>query len=287
MSFVKLSILCLLCVHLVSGQALPSNTTPPGKLQAKQLRKQSRSTQPDQYGTEQRPFVVEALPPPKTQEQVEEESRERKQKEENDGNLVKFTKELVLATGVLAFIGFLQLVVFGLQAQQLRKTVTAAKESSDALMNIERPWLLITYLFVETGSDRKMTFGFQVKNFGKSPAWIKKMGGSFETLTQVSDLPKEPLYRHTAEDEGNVIVVVPVTIDSESQRSFRVPHSGDSADSDWVRVVQTKDRKWFAYGFVVYEDIFGRTHETRFCSEMNDWPNFRLTDAGQPYNYHT
>src|SRR5580658_4395213 len=97
-----------------------------------QQQPQSKSQQPqqtattDQRGTQESPIVVKVLPATKTPEEAAEEKKDRDAKKANDGNLV-------ILTGVLAFVGFCQLLVYGYQAKKLRETVESAGEQAEAM----------------------------------------------------------------------------------------------------------------------------------------------------------
>ena len=164
--------------------------------------------------------------------------------------------------------------------------ILGSTSSADALANIERPWLLV----VDQGFEREYVDGqlrlqayFQVKNFGKSPAWIVEMGGTFEPVSDLANLSPEPSYRHTATDENRTIVIVPISMDEKSQQTFRIPHSDPSAD---IQLNSTQRNVVCVYGFVKYKDIFARTLETRFCCKV-DQGNFRRVDVGPNYNRHS
>jgi hypothetical protein len=78
----------------------------------------------EQRGTKDSPLFIKQIPTPKTEEESAQDAQERKEKTANDRKLVQFT-------GILALVGFLQLVVFGLQSYYLRKTVLAAGEQGE------------------------------------------------------------------------------------------------------------------------------------------------------------
>jgi len=104
----------------------------------------------------------------------------------------------------------------------------------------------------------------------------------------LSELSAQPLYKHTSTDESHSIVVIPSNsnLDSEnSQYTFRIAHS--DAQTDWMELLQNKESIWFLYGFVIYQDVFGKKHEARFCSKLDNWPKFALADVGPLYNRHT
>jgi len=281
-------------IILVALCVLTQLQTPvPSKREAGQRREnQTGGTQQppsrDQRGTEEVPFVVKTLPTPKTDTETTQDAQERKEKSANDSNLVKFTLYLVVATGVLAVIGALQLFVFGYQAIQLQRTVQAAKESSDALINTERPWVLIAAV----GSEQKFRNNqmaqeayFTIRNYGKSPAWIIEMGGTFETLKNLSELPPNPVYEHIENETNRGIVIVPRTVEDDKY-SLWLPHKNAFVNAEFQRVANTKELLWCVYGFVIYKDIFGKVRETRFCSVLDEWPRFKFEDVPS-YNKHT
>jgi hypothetical protein len=78
----------------------------------------------DHRGTQDAPLFIKEVPTPKTKEESAADAKDRKEKSANDRKLVEFT-------GILALVGALQLVVFGLQSYYLRKTVQAAAEQSE------------------------------------------------------------------------------------------------------------------------------------------------------------
>jgi len=87
----------------------------------------------DQRGTEKSPLVIKQVPTPKTDAEAAQEAKDREEKTANERELVRFTGWLVVATLILAVVGLFQLFVFGDQARQLRKTVKAAAEQSEAM----------------------------------------------------------------------------------------------------------------------------------------------------------
>jgi len=159
----------------------------------------------DQRGTAQAPLVVETYPAPKTSEEAAAEKKDRDEQLANDRNMVVWTR-------VLASIGALQLIVFGYQAYKLRQTVAdskdaiaasqrSAKAAEDSLAKsdemlahsreaaershksgrrIER-----AYVFPGLNADAWLVgpYGWRlnlgVKNYGKTPAFIKLIKAEF------------------------------------------------------------------------------------------------------------
>jgi hypothetical protein len=120
-----LTVVQLLLVFVFSQNPVPSREKT-GDPQQKKSQSTKQPTSSDQRGTEQAPFIVKTIPAPKTQDESAQDAKERGEKSANDRKLVEFT-------GILALVGFLQLIVFGLQSYYLRRTVEAAGEESEAM----------------------------------------------------------------------------------------------------------------------------------------------------------
>jgi hypothetical protein len=129
--------LVALLVALASDSWGQSKPDSPPREQAKTAQ---QSASKDQRGTEQFPAFVKIIPTQKTPEEAEADRKEKEQKDTNDTRLVWFT-------GLLACIGFLQLLVFGWQGIQLKRTVTAAKEATklarDEFVATHRPKIIV------------------------------------------------------------------------------------------------------------------------------------------------
>lgn len=182
-------------------------------------------------------------------------------------------------------------------ADAAKVSAVASKVSADAIMNIERPWLLVVDVQTDslphpTDRTKRLLAGyFLVKNFGKSPGWIVDMGGSFDTLSKIDDLPPEPVYRNSVSEKDRGIVLIPQSTDDESKLS-RQPHRFTHTDmleqnNEEFHRATRHEIVWCIYGFVTYRDSFDRIHETRFCHVLEDWPKFRAVDVGSNYNRHT
>ena len=97
-----------------------------GEPKKQQTRSSHQPTDTDQRGTEQSPLVVKEIPTPKTQEESAQESRDHDEKAANDR--ISFT-----LTGIIAAIALGQFIVYWYQSIQLKKTVKAAGEQSEAM----------------------------------------------------------------------------------------------------------------------------------------------------------
>jgi hypothetical protein len=122
-----LSILVLLTflVSVKSQERIPSG----GGISKKQEHEATPAPQPtnnEQRGTEQAPLIVKVVPAAENEAETAQDAADREEKSAND-------RRLVIGTFVLGAVGILQLLVFGYQAVQLRKTVKAASSQSEAM----------------------------------------------------------------------------------------------------------------------------------------------------------
>jgi hypothetical protein len=86
---------------------------------------------PQNQIAEQHPIIVNVLPPKKTQREIEEEQRERKDKSELDRRLVNLTEDLAIFTAVLALA---TIGLFGATAAlwyHTRKLVKGAEDTAE------------------------------------------------------------------------------------------------------------------------------------------------------------
>jgi hypothetical protein len=148
---------------------------------------ESRSAQQQtaypQQGTLQSPFVVQLIPAPQNQEEADRDANERIQHAANDKRLTRFTGELVFATILLGLVGILQLIVFGIQAIQLRRTVEATKKNAEVLIASERAWMDATFVRISLpdGADR---YQLKITNHGRTPAhFLSYMVGTLHNLS--------------------------------------------------------------------------------------------------------
>jgi hypothetical protein len=223
----------------------------------------------DQRGTEQSPIVVKVLPTARSQEEADRDAKEQDERSANDGAIVSVTQKLVYATIALAGIGLLQLIVFGMQARRLKETVIAAKVSSDAYMSGERAWVItsapekVPTLGFEPdpgerrdfgGCGTKNTFFCSLLNRGRTAAKLLEMSIQYRRGNPVPPIPN-----YGTATPFNILLVpgdsvgTTVTLNPEAILT----------KAEWLSVRERKSFL-FVYGFILYEDVYGRRHETRF-----------------------
>jgi hypothetical protein len=245
-------------------------------------------------GTEQSPVVVKILPTPDAEKEAGDQKREREEKAQLDRKVVALTDELAKYTGDLAFftkllvcIGVAQLVVFGYQSWQLKRTVdTAVLEGAPALFpcvtNMERlhgEWSEGGGTLTFEGERQlrsEILFAFQ--NHGKTPAIIRRVQADlFITANDalpVVDWEKLPLHHH---EEVMAAKTTRADLNEISNVDLAKNFSVSAGElNELFAEAKGRFRRIFLVGFVVYDDLYGMRHTTRFCRKLRKAPNVRF-----------
>ena len=236
----------------------------------------------DNRGTAASPLVIEMIPTEDTKKEAAENAQERKEKLQLDRNLVEFTKDLRNLTGVLAIIGLLQLVVFGLQARRLRQTVEVTKEAAEALPLIERAYVFLEEVDEANGGDtittirnaagnQVSTVGLRVKftfrNHGKTPAMLSDIFGETKLC---NDITEAKLARGTPISPGQVIGA------GKTETFDTGEHGFDAAQFKSAK--ETGIPGLFFFGSINYADVLKEPRFTEFCWKFDFKTNrFRPT----------
>jgi hypothetical protein len=238
--------------------------------QAKGQRPQHTTTN-DQRGTAQNPFVVETYSAPKTPEEARADQAEAKRKADNDG-------EMTALTGALAFIGALQLIVFGYQAFVLRRTlldnknvVSAAQRSAqaaeDAVKKSETVLAhaqetaqrqLRAYVFVKNENidtapgGALLVFPVKISNAGQTPAHHLTVDCYVGFAPSEDELP----WPDDPEDGSRASLAPGDSIWCTESHAAFTPQAAAALDNNSVH--------FFIFGSITYEDIFGILRHTEF-----------------------
>jgi len=207
------------------------------------------------------------------------------------GATAVLTALLALCAVWAGWIGLGTLKAIRIQTEANAVSAKAAKVSADSLINIERPWLLVTEVeYSEMRGDGTESAAYVVlKNYGKSPAWILEMGGDFRTIKRLSELPAAPVYKTIKNEAQRGLVVVPLTVENKDRHYFFIPHESntDVNHAEFDKAI-TQELLWVVFGYARYRDVFNAVRETRFCYVLGDsMPRFLPVDVGPEYNRHT
>jgi len=251
-----------LALLLVAGNA-PAQSQQPipspaksGQLPQNHPQRSKNAIRSDDRGTENSPIVVKVLSTPKSNEEAIADAAEQKYKIAVDWRLVVFT-------GCLVIVGALQLIVFGLQAVWLRKTVYATQKSVHTFQASERPHIFVTVHKLDPfGSyDSWHTFpsikvGVTLNNYGKTPAILTRARCIVRITNEFPNIFNEPQGDRTDIPEG--LAVAP---NDKAEYQWDFPNI---SASDWQNAVNN-NLMLICYGIIQYKDIFDVIHETGFC----------------------
>lgn len=230
----------------------------------------------DQRGSKNSPLVVEVLPPSNANEKAAAEADDSKQKAANDWHLVELT-------GILAAIGFFQLVVFGLQAHRLRQTI-------EAMENAERRTLR-AYVGIEkiafdipgandssyTPAPIPLPAGFRfrdflvvtVKNFGETPARDVTVFAYYTSMPPNERLPDN--FFDQDSNNTDVLSNAPVRISVAryllQRGQSEISKHGLTTITPLREAREGRGNNIYVFGRIYYRDAYGRPWRTKFCSQ--------------------
>jgi hypothetical protein len=163
----------------------------------------------------------------------------------------------------------------------------AALLNAQAVINAERPWLLV---IIESVNGPMGGFNIFVKNKGRTPAMIAAMHIGCVRVKNISHLPKEPPY-----GLGSMVEDLIVMTDEKPL----IRWIGDGAMSQMLKEdahIPAWEGQTFIFGRVIYRDLADptpdRIHETRWISlhqgpteEEDIDPIFQIEGIGAPEEY--
>lgn len=249
------------------------------------------------------PIFVNVVAPEKNASEKEQDAKDRAEKADNDRKLVEFTRQLanytfglfaatialVVATGVMACLGWRQ-------AREMKVSLAIAKESADAamlqaktLIGVEQPIIFAgnfqispantgTAMYAE-GLPEVPVVSVRFHNYGRTPA---EMIGYRIVPKIVGKLPDK-------RDDFEIFPVAPGTvIKPDDWRAF--PFVFQWSEGEQSDIINGETRLWI-YGCIAYKDFLGNRHEVGFCSMAIPAQNSVLKfvfggDTPSAYVYH-
>jgi len=230
-----------------------------------------QNTKPDERGTDEMPLIIKVLPPPDEAEKTAANKQERQDKSNSDWWLVALT-------GVLAFIGVVQIIVFSIQARRLRQTVDEMRKSADAQYQAQRAFVAFITVEPVAFADLKT---LDVTQYAFAPQW-KNTGN-----TPTRDLTTHVSCRIFENELSNDWDFPDIW--SKASQGFRVrgrfgisPQNTIIGEAIGLSVQDINDviarKTWlYMWGWTAYSDIFPDTkrHITRFAVQIQIIGNSR------------
>jgi len=166
----------------------------------------------------------------------------------------------------------------------------AAYLNAQAVVNAERPWILIT---VEPSRSAENSFTIIATNRGRSPARITATAEQAIIAVDERYLPFTPEYDRE-ESKTPLVPIILVPGESTPIKPFSREEVKALCDSEErFRRIETWEEKLYLYGKVVYLDLIStpenQAHESNWCCwYIHGRQNSGLVLAGPPaYNAHT
>lgn len=196
------------------------------------------------------------------------------------------------------------------------RAARAARDSADALPALERAYIFVEidpnavkaidsiirafqdrHEGMPTSAPSELVVGYQLINHGKTPAIIKAMSAYFmhradfpqqinytdvslpgEIVVQAGEIYPPPIEKAVTSIDARLSDTTGVAPPTHLHYQKRQPLS-QLIDAEAARSVQHGHSFLWFYGHALYEDVFGRPHETRFC-----WFYNRIANRYQQYN---
>jgi len=308
----------LIIFALLAVYSWSQNPFPPRGVVSQAKQDQSYALQQqgmrDQRGTEAAPLIVKQIPIPKTNVESAEEAKDRAEKVANDRKLVEFTGSLVNATWVLGAIGILQLLVFSYQAYQLRVTVHAAAEQSEsmersiaeanrlasAMENVAKDISISAIAATESVAALKERTAQQMRAYlcavvGSGVYQERAKNLKFQVQTLIVNAGHTPAHKVAFKANAGILPfplpdtfafplpgeAIGASVVGPQQNIHLNPIVEDfCSDGEVERVKRADGEALYAWGIVTYEDVFGKSQETKFCQILTWLPD------GKIYGYY-
>jgi hypothetical protein len=161
----------------------------------------------------------------------------------------------VIATVAIAIFTWL---TFGIYQEQLR----IAKVN-------ERAWVVpIIGEIVPTPNPKVFQIQVDLRNNGKTPAWITAAGSQGKGATKQKPLPDVPPYTEMGpfSEKGSLL-----------SPTGALPQ-GFPISQEWIDQVLAGQTTLFLFGYAKYRDVYGDIHITRYCFESK-----KSQDANHPH----
>jgi hypothetical protein len=186
----------------------------------------------------------------------------------------------LLATIVGVIGGLIAIVVLicqtfytAISAKAALLAAESSNQNATSVMVAERAWVIATPIqddpgigFIPEpgdpnpipGTDRANMFSVSFKNTGNTPARLVESAVRYQFLNRLEDLSPEPEY-----GPRGLLERMPL-VKGDSIGAFAFLQPNTILTSAQATAVRRSEAFLCAYGILVYEDVFGRSHETRF-----------------------
>jgi hypothetical protein len=283
----------------VSAQSIPPNTPLTGAAKRGsnigKLNSQQKAKNPEQNQSSSQPIsacseCVNCCP---IQQQPSETEDEQAKKKSLDALYRGYLWATIIGVGGAIFgllVLICQTVLLRRSANAARDAAEVAKANTNALINIERAWLVldgfdpkgkdfweISHKNVYFGNSERIPITVRFKNYGHTPAWLIESAFNLE-VSKATDSEFSFEYKEFQKSEGEPIApntdAAPINVEINPRGYLTLGEMIDIGD---------KKLFLYFYGFVKYKDVFSEqtkeTRETSFCYRLHCKPNERSSGS--------
>jgi hypothetical protein len=120
----------------------------------------------------------------------------------------------------------------------------------------ERAWLVSDIgLITKTQKDDIFQVIVEVRNNGKTPAWVTAAGSNGWCETKQKPLPETPSYTHLS----------PFTKEGQLLPPTASLPQGITLQKSHIEMAVKGEASLYMFGYVEYRDVYGNQHLTRYC----------------------
>jgi len=170
-------------------------------------------------------------------------------------------------------------------AEATGKSAAAALINAQAVINSERPWIVITVI---PHPSIEGTFIFKATNKGRTPAQFVSGTHDHTFAFKADDLSTTPDYASVFNRPNEDLVMQGESFDVSVVRPESIAKSRGMEDQ-----IFNGNQTLFFYGRIVYDDVFGKrdlgyvSHETCWCYACFENGKRFITTGPDEYNKHT
>lgn len=249
--------------------------------------------------------AVKVLRDEKAAGEAAEERKESREKSDlaAQQDMAFWAEWMVYIAGAQAVVAAITIGLLWFTFWETRRTAKAAVKATNASIGAERAWMflvvhqnnfegLIKAIAANaSGAEReKLRVYFHFKNLGNTPAPITQF---YATVAHLTELPAALIYDPPNEIAGGETAIgAGATFPTEIASAEHPPRRwwlSRVARLERDAAVSVRDGNsylWF-YGRLVYEDVWGDPHETRFCWRYDGMTAQFHRYGGKPYNENT
>lgn len=195
-----------------------------------------------------------------------------------DVNKDRWDKVYIIASIIIVVATLVLAVTAWIQTSTARNTAEAARLSAQAVIDSQRAWVMATPAILtpplkfvrEYGDGIKMMdegvinqFYVFFRNCGPTPAKILQTCASYIMIDSLSELPPVPRYPEVPRRTG-IFLFNRKDESGKDEKIGQLARLGPTLHEKDVEAIRGRKKFLYGYGFVSYEDAFGKPHTTKF-----------------------